>query len=271
MDTMKLWANRESAGTGAPNDDFEPYMECYRLPGDSPRGAVVVFPGGGYCNRAPHEGRPIAERFNAMGFHAFVVQYRVAPYRYPAPQRDAFRAIRLIRSHAAEWNVIPHQIATLGFSAGGHLCASTGTLFQEVNAEAGDAADAYSQRPDAIIPCYPVINIIGEFAHPGSGMNLLGDAIGSSESLRLNLVNRVSQETPPAFLWHTANDPVVHVLNSIEFAKALWANGVKAELHVFPDGPHGIGLAESYADASAWPELAGRFLMTTCGFTAQKA
>ena len=102
MEKIFLWKTTESAGTGRPEDDFAPYLEPYLLGrSGAPRGCVIVFPGGGYCVRAPHEAGPIAERFNQMGFHAFVLQYRVAPYRYPAPQRDALRAVRLVRSRAA--------------------------------------------------------------------------------------------------------------------------------------------------------------------------
>ena len=103
METIKLWNHPESANTGNPADDFEPYFETYLLDKSQPlRGAVVVCPGGGYSCRAPHEAAPIALKFNELGFHAFVVHYRVTPYRFPAPQRDIFRAVKLIRSRAAD-------------------------------------------------------------------------------------------------------------------------------------------------------------------------
>lgn len=267
METIKLWNAPESAGTGRAEDDFEPYLELYLQESpETARGAVLVCPGGGYCNRAPHEAGPIAEQFRAQGFHAFVLQYRVAPYRYPAEQRDLFRAIRLIRSRAAQWNLNPSQLAVLGFSAGGHLAASGGTLFDEVDASAGDAADREPSRPDALILCYPVINVTEEFGHRGSGKNLLGEKFGTPEALRFNLETRVTAETPPAFLWHTADDNVVNVANSLLFAEALWKNGVTAELHVFPHGRHGLGLAPEAPDIAVWPELAGRFLRVSCGF-----
>ena len=218
MGKIFLWKSMESAGTGRPEDDFAPYLEPYLLEntGD-PRGCVIVFPGGGYCNRAPHEAGPIAERFNQMGFHAFVLQYRVAPYRYPAPQRDALRAVRLVRSRAAEWGIAPDRIATLGFSAGGHLCASTGTLYDEVDSTANDAADLVSPRPDALILCYAVIDLTEPFGHFGSGENLLGkEGVRAPEAKRLNLETRVTADTPPSFLWHTAEDNAVPVENSLK-------------------------------------------------------
>ena len=268
METIKLWNHPESANTGNPADDFEPYFETYLLDKSQPlRGAVVVCPGGGYSCRAPHEAAPIALKFNELGFHAFVVHYRVAPYRFPAPQRDIFRAVKLIRSRAAEWGVDASQIAVLGFSAGGHLTACAGTLFNEIDANAGDEADAYPQRPDAIIPCYPVISF-SKWGHSGSGINLLGERLGDLGE-RYSLETRVTPETPPAFLWHTATDGSVPIRNSMEFATACWNNGVKAELHALPEGPHGSGLAADYPDAKRWPELAATFLKTTCGFTAR--
>lgn len=271
MDVFPLWSKIESAGTGNPKDDFDPCIQTYLLEkSDKPRGAVVVFPGGGYSCRAPHEGEPIALKFNELGFHAFVVQYRVAPYRFPAPQRDAFRAIRLIRSRAQEWGVNPNQIATLGFSAGGHLCASTGTLYREIDADAGDEVDNFPCRPDAIIPCYPVINLTDGIAHRGSGENLLGDKINTPEAAKLDLDKRVSPDDPPAFLWHTADDGAVNVENSIRFAQAMWKAGVTCALHVFPHAPHGVGLGLDYPDIAVWPELAVKFLTVNCKFTAGK-
>ena len=127
---IRLWNDRKTLpGTEEP---FQPYLKPYLLPGDTVRGCVIVFPGGGYSNRAGHEGAPVAERFNRLGFHAVVVEYRVAPYRYPAPQEDALRAIKIIRAHAAEWGNKPDKIAILGFSAGGHLACSAGIVFDEV-------------------------------------------------------------------------------------------------------------------------------------------
>ncbi len=261
---IPLWPE----GVNVDAKGFAPYVEPYLLETATPLGVVIVCPGGGYGGRAKHEGEPVARKFNALGFHAFVLQYRVAPNRYPAPQQDVFRAIRLIRSRAEAMKIAPDKIAVLGFSAGGHLTASAGTLFEEVNANAGDAVDSFSQRPDAIIPCYPVINILEKWGHRGSGHNLLGDQL-DAEGIPLCLETRVTGNTPPAFLWHTAEDGGVPVRNSIEFAEACWRNKVKAELHVFPTGNHGIGLAEKYPDASRWPELAAQFLKTTCRFPAR--
>ncbi len=269
---MLLWKSTESSATGRKEDEFAPYMELYLLPAEEKtRGAVVVFPGGGYCCRAPHEGKPVAEMFNKLGFHAFVVQYRTSPgYFFPAGLRDALRAIKLIRFNASRWGVNPNQIATAGFSAGGHLCASTATFFDRVNASGGDAADAVSARPDAVLPCYPVINITESWGHVDSGKNLLGSDYDAEKAMQ-NLESQVSEKCPPAFLWHTAVDGCVNVANSLRFAEAMWANGRLCELHVFPHGSHGLGLAAEHEDIRHWPELAARFLQVSCGFEAHAA
>jgi acetyl esterase/lipase len=234
-------------------------MEVYRIDSDEPRGAVLVCPGGGYAHRADHEGGVIAETFNRAGFNAFVVHYRIKPYIFPAPQEDVFRAVKIVRSRAAEWNIKPDKLAVLGFSAGGHLAASSGVLFDEVEACNGDAADAVSARPDALILCYPVISG-GDFAHHGSFLNLLGEGATPQGKERFSLEKRVTSDTPPAFLWHTAEDPGVPVENSLLFASALSAYKIPFELHVFPFGRHGLGLAPENPEIAIWPELCSTWL-----------
>jgi acetyl esterase/lipase len=246
----------------SPDDDFRPWLELYLVDTDAPRGAVLVCPGGGYLNRAPHEAEPIARRFNACGYHAFVVHYRVAPHRHPAPLLDASRALRLIRAHAAEWRVDPARIAVCGFSAGGHLTASLGVHYGMDVLNVGDDLDAISARPDALILAYPVITS-GEFGHRGCFDTLLGlDA--APELLRLmSLELQVTPDTPPAFLWHTAEDGSVPVENSLLFATALHKHGVPFELHVYPHGRHGMGLAPEDPHVATWAELCCEWLRET--------
>ena len=265
-DTIMLWPRQVDG-------DFQPFLEMSVL--DHPRnknaGLVLVLPGGGYRNRASYEGVPVAKKFNELGWHAATLEYRVAPSVFPAPQQDAIRAIRLIRSHAAEWGVNKNNIAVLGFSAGGHLAGCTGTMADGIDAAAGDAADAESGRPDAMILCYPVIYLTR--GHVGSGRNLLGKESPTCDELApLDLDRRVTADTPPAFLWHTAADQTVDVHNSLDFAEALWKQGVTAELHVYPHGRHGQGLgnrSDEFPELMSWPRLASNFLKTVCFAPAQ--
>lgn len=225
----------------------------YPAPAEEPQPCVVVLPGGGYHARAKHEGEPIAEFFRSNGYHAAVVDYRVAPNRFPAGLADAQRVIRVLRSRAGEWKINPEQIFVCGFSAGGHLAAST-AFFQDVYAK-NDQIDEFSARPDGLILCYPVISFGAEWGHVGSGKRLLGEERYEAEQEKFCLSGLVTGETPPTFLWHTADDATVPVRNSLEFAKALAAHGVPFELHVFPHGNHGLGLASAAEDVHEWTNL----------------
>ena len=258
---IPLWNTKLSAGTGNAEDDFQPYMTPYLLPGDEVRGAVLVFPGGGYACRVDHEARPIAEAFNAEGFHAFVVQYRVAPHYYPCPMADAYRAIRIVRANADKWHSAPENIATCGLSAGGHLALFTGVGFDrsECLPPAGGAGDNVSARPDAVIGGYPVSRLDETVGHPGSGKNLLGEKY-QTDHPQFDPAGLVREDMPPYFLWHTAEDQVVPVGGTLDLARAIWQKKRTCELHVFPHGPHGIALAPDYPDAKIWMQQAATFL-----------
>ena len=263
---IELRNHLEKSPTGNPAEDFQPYLDTYLI--DASRnvlGGILILPGGGYHHRAFHEGEPVARKFNELGYHAFVLQYRVAPYRYPDPIRDVARAIKLIRSHEQEWYL--GKLATLGFSAGGHLAAAGAMAADTVNCDEGDKADAASTAIDAMILCYPVISFCDEFGHTGSGQNLCGSVEAGQQSDVADMHLAVNDSTPPAFLWHSATDGCVPVCHSTEFAKSMWQSGKKCELHVFPHAPHGKGLGLGLKDICVWPELAAQFLETTAGFT----
>ena len=226
------------------------------FPVENAVGAVVICPGGGYVMKADHEGAPIARMLNGYGIAAYVLDYRVAPYRHPAPLCDVQRAIRLLRAGVDG----PYErIGVLGFSAGGHLAACAGTLWDDGDANAADAIARASCRPDAMVLCYPVVSFIS-FAHEGSHANLLGEENGFTARRALSPEERVTPRTPPAFLWHTAEDKGVPVENSLRMAAALSQHGVPFALHVFPHGIHGIGLGEDVPLAHQWPELCGAWL-----------
>ena len=232
------------------------------------RPAVLVIPGGGYevvCEST--EGGPIAERFDALGYQTFVLDYRVAPNNsWPATIDDAVRAMRLVRGHGAEWGASPSEIAVCGFSAGGHLAASLGTIADVSTAVAGDRFDTVSPVPDALLLNYPVI-LSNELAHQSSVRNLFCVKEPTAAQRELFSLDRhVSGTTPPALLWTTVEDRVVPMENSLAFLQAMRRHGRPCELHVFPRGPHGMQLGYGRDDIAHWPSLADAFLRDTCGF-----
>jgi len=218
--------------------------------------AIVVCPGGGYGALAiDHEGRQIAQWLNSQGISAFVLRYRLGPkYRHPAMIDDAQRALRTVRSRAAEFQVNPAKIGIMGFSAGGHLAATAATHFDFGNAASVDVIDRVSSRPDFAVLAYPVITLTNEpYVHKGSRRNLLGENPDSKLVESLSNERAVTRDTPPCFLFHTDADSGVPPENSVLFYLALRKHGVPAELHIYEKGPHGVGLAWSDIALSSWP------------------
>ena len=254
--TVLLWP--EGAPGAAGNQDADkPSLSIYLPPPGTSNGtAVVVCPGGGYGGLAVlHEGRQVGYWFSSFGVTAFVLKYRVAPrYRHPAPLTDAQRALRWVRSHAAEFGVAPDRIGIMGFSAGGHLTSSAGTHFDKGNPSSADPIERASCRPDFLILCYPVISFTSEFTHRGSLRNLLGDNPDPKLVESLSSEKQVTADTPPAFLFHTSSDTGVPPQNSVLFYLALHEKGVPAEMHIYESGPHGVGLAPFEPALSTWPD-----------------
>jgi acetyl esterase/lipase len=258
--TLPLWP----AGTRLPGaaEDFQPTLETYLWPVDAgtSRGAVIVFPGGGYHHRSTREAGPVAQKFNEAGLQAFVLQYHVTPSQHPAPLLDARRAIRLVRANCEAWGVDPNRIAVCGFSAGGHLAASSGVHYAlNIENDPDDLAALVSARPDALILSYAVITS-GEFRHAGSIRLLLGENPSEAMLDLVSLEKQVTADTPPTFLWHTSDDRSVPVENSLLFAETLARVDVPFEMHVFPRGRHGLALAPNDPHPAIWIDLACRWL-----------
>jgi len=236
---------------------------------DRPTGtAVVICPGGGYVGLSrEREGYQYARWLSGLGITSFILTNRLGDYGHPAPLQDVLRAVRIVRSRAAEFKIDPARIGAMGSSAGGHLAASAGTLFDLPAGKTGAALDAVSGRPDFLILMYPVITMADPAAHAGSRKALLG-AHPEPELLALaSLEKQVTAATPPTLLIHTQEDKSVPVENSILFYQALTRAGVPAEMYLFEHGSHGMGMRDGLGTASEWPKRAeewirGRGLLT---------
>ena len=254
-ETFLLWPGGAPGALG--NDDADrPALTIYRA--RQPSGAsIVVAPGGGYGALASnHEGRQVANLLNAAGVTAFVLKYRLGPkYRHPIELGDAQRAIRLVRARAAEFGIAADRVGMMGFSAGGHLAATAGTHFDAGKPDAADAIERASSRPDFLVLAYPVISFDPAITHAGSVRNLLGEKPDPALIEELSNDLRVTSDTPPTFLFHTNADTGVVAENSVRFYLALRRAKVPAELHIFENGPHGVGLALGDPALSAWPAL----------------
>jgi acetyl esterase/lipase len=229
---------------------------------DRPNGtAVIVAPGGGYVRLAyEREGIQYANWLGTLGVTTFVLKYRMQEYRHPAPLQDVLRAVRLLRSRAAEFRIDPSRIGVMGSSAGGHLAASAGTLFDHPLGRTGNALDQVSARPDFLMLLYPVIAMDGPAAHAGSRKALLGATPPPELVQLMSLHNQVTPRTPPTLLIHTQADEAVPVENSILFYQALTRERVPAEMYLFEQGGHGMGMRDGLANASAWPRRAEEWL-----------
>ena len=251
-----LWPSAAPFAKGSADTDI-PTLTTY-LPAANPtRSAVVVAPGGGYLHLAMQkEGEDAARWLNAHGVAAFVLKYRLGPtYHHPAELADAQRAIRTVRARAAELGLDPGHIGMWGFSAGGHLTATAGTLFDSNFYPPSDAIDRQSARPDFLILAYPVITMDLKYGHTGSRIGLLGDSPSPALLELLSPEKHVTASTPPTFLFATTDDKTVPVMNSVLFYSALIAKHISAEMHLYEHGPHGVGLAPGFPDLKSWPDL----------------
>ena len=249
---------------------------CDAEPAVAPRPALIVCPGGGYGNLSPREAEPIVRRFWSEGFNVYLLRYSINDNaKNFAPLIEAALAIKLVRERADKDNSDPGKVFIMGFSAGGHVAASAGTMWnipevRDAVGVTGSLSPEGINRPDGMILSYPVITV-GEFTHKGSAQRVSGHEILTQEDIdTFSLEKRVDSTTSPAFIWHTLTDTTVPVQNTIMFINALLNAGVSFEAHIFPKGPHGLSLCnvETFDNkeqmiaphVECWAELAARWI-----------
>ena len=230
--------------------------------GNRKRPFVIICPGGGYNHLSFREGEPVAVKMNSFGYNAAILNYSLAPNRFPTQLLEAAAALRVVREYADEWHVDENRIIIMGFSAGAHVAGSLGTMWKDrviTEVLGGRSAD---YRPSLQCLCYPVITA-GEYAHRGSFECLIGDDPALYDLVSLE--KRVTSDTVPTFIWHTFADRTVPVENSLLMAAALRRHDVPCELHIFNRGKHGLALATEETntadgltiepECAVWPEL----------------
>jgi len=259
---IPLWSGAAPGAQGTDDKDT-PTITAY-FPRTTPAGmsAVIICPGGGYTNLAMnHEGRQVANFLNSQGIIAFVLKYRLGPkYHHPVELGDVQRAIRTLRSHSADWHIAADRIGIMGFSAGGHLAMSASTHFDAGQASAADPIDSVSSRPDFAILGYPVISLVEPWTHVGSKNALLGQNADADLARSLSGEQAVTADTPTTFIFQTNADTTVPAENAVYYFLALRKAKVPAEMHVFQNGPHGVGLAMDDPALSEWSKLLTNWL-----------
>lgn len=246
LDPIPLWPEGTPGALGGRDCDIPTLTAFLPNPERATGAAMVICPGGGYEFHANHEGEDYARWLADHGIAGIVLKYRVGTdgYRHPAMLNDAARAMRMTRAKAKAWNIDAGRVGMMGSSAGGHLTATLLTHCDTGNPTAEDPVERISSRPDLGIFCYPVITM-GANTHEGSRMYLLGDHPTPEQITDLSAEKQVTGDTPPCFIWHTWEDQAVMVENSLDFAVALRRAGVPFDLHIYQNGPHGIGLRGS--------------------------
>lgn len=233
------------------------------------RPLILICPGGGYENLSNREAEPVAIKLLSLGFHAAVLKYSVFPAKFPTALRQLAKAVLLIKEEESRYPIDSNQIFVMGFSAGGHLAASLGAYWdQPLLADVSDTSGALC--PTGLILCYPVISG-GVYRHESSFQKLLGDHQDEARE-KASIEKLVTPNFPPTFIWHTIEDQVVPVQNSLLLTEALVKQKIFCESHFYPKGQHGLSLGTEEtnapdkdmlnSDIQGWPELAARWIRT---------
>lgn len=265
ISTLQLWPADSPAVAGTSPDDLPTLTVFLPQKGQNTGSAVIVAPGGSYLRLASNlEGRQVADWFTVRGMTAFVLKYRLgAKYLYPIPLEDAQRAVRLVRSLAAADGFSPDRVGMIGFSAGGHLTAATGTLFDAGKPDASDPVERLSDRPDFLILGYPWLNAMqpsGNYITYCSRIPSIPPETCKLDEVKYTPSRHVTPQTPTTFIYSTTDDRTVPISASVDFYNALIAAGVPAELHIFRHGDHGTGMGLGNAALDLWPVLLEQWL-----------
>jgi acetyl esterase/lipase len=275
IQTVRLWPGPAPEAKGATCNDIPALTIFEPRQGSANGSAVIILPGGAYTHLAGDlEGREVADWFTARGFRAFILSYRLASsgYLLPVPLIDARRAIQTIRGRAQDYHIDPNRIVVIGFSAGGHLAALSGTLFVPGDPNADDPIARASSRPDYLVLGYPWIGAISPDTSHLSYCKV-ANVMDQCEALRKTYSPDllVTKDTPPTFIYHTFTDQTVPVEQPLRFYDALVKAGVPSELHIFANGPHGTGLGKGDEALDQWPNLLENWLRAQGLLTVDKA
>ena len=230
---------------------------------------LLICPGGGYGFVSAREAEPIVLNYLPKGFQIFVLTYSVAPHTYPTQLREVAAAMEVIYANADRWGCDTDRIAIMGFSAGGHLACHYSNCYdcQDVRAVFPE-----SKGVNGVVLSYPVITADPQWRHTGSFQNLAGERDVSQQTIeKFSLHTKVTDRTPPTFLWHTAEDQLVPVMNSLLYAQALAEHKVPFSLRIYPQGQHGLATADDQTcadwafvpDAHEWMEMSAQWLLQT--------
>jgi acetyl esterase/lipase len=265
ISTLPLWPVGAAATAGTSLNDLPTLTVFLPQKGRNTGSAVIVAPGGSYLGLASNlEGRQVADWFTVRGMTAFVLKYRLgAKHLYPIPLEDAQRAVRLVRSFAAADGFSPDRVGMIGFSAGGHLTAATGTLFDAGKPDASDPVERLSDRPDFLVLGYPWLNAMqpsGNYITYCSRIPSIPPETCKLDEEKYTPSRLVTPQTPTTFIYSTTDDRTVPISASVDFYNALIAAGVPAELHIFRHGDHGSGMGLGNAALDLWPVLLEQWL-----------